>query len=104
MDWLALILAGGCEVVGVLGIVRVNHDKSVSAYLTLAAGFALSLLALSYAMRTIPMGTAYAVWTGIGTAGSALLGIFVYGESREWKRIVFIAMVLGAAVGLKLLA
>lgn len=104
MDWLALVLAGCFEVVGVSGIGKVNKSKSVSSYSILAIGFIASFLCLSYAMNTISMGTAYAVWTGIGTVGSALLGMFVYGESKEWRRILFISMVLSAAVGLKLMA
>jgi paired small multidrug resistance pump len=50
------------------------------------------------------MGIAYAVWSGIGASGGALLGMFLYGESKSWKRIFFIAMVLGAAIGLKLVS
>ncbi|TNJ66203.1 multidrug efflux SMR transporter [Paenibacillus hemerocallicola] len=104
MDWLALVLAGCFEVVGVSGINKVNKSKTVFSYSILAFGFIVSFLCLSYAMNTISMGTAYAVWTGIGTVGSALLGMFVYGESKEWRRILFISMVLSAAVGLKLIA
>ncbi|RKN86428.1 DMT family transporter [Paenibacillus ginsengarvi] len=103
MDWLALVLAGCFEVVGVSGINRVNRSKSLLSYAILFGGFTLSLLLLSYAMNTISMGTAYAVWTGIGTVGSAMLGMFAYGESKDWRRLLFIAMVLCAAVGLKLL-
>ncbi len=47
------------------------------------------------------MGTAYAIWTGIGTVGGALVGMFFFGESKEWRRVLFIGMVLAAAVGLK---
>jgi Membrane transporters of cations and cationic drugs len=57
---------------------------------------------LSYAMNTIPMGTAYAVWTGIGASGGALIGMFFFGESKDWKRIVFITMILIATIGLKI--
>ncbi|MMZ69271.1 Multidrug resistance protein YkkD [compost metagenome] len=55
-------------------------------------------------MQSISMGTAYAVWTGMGTVGSTLVGMFLYGESKDAKRLLFIAMVLSAAVGLKLIA
>ncbi|MNC83588.1 Multidrug resistance protein YkkD [compost metagenome] len=54
-------------------------------------------------MKTLPMGTAYAVWTGIGASGGAVLGMLLYGEGRELRRIICIVMILGAAVGLKLL-
>jgi paired small multidrug resistance pump len=70
----------------------------------MAGGFLLSFLFLTLAMRTISMGTAYAVWTGIGTAGSAIAGMLLYGESREWRRLLFIAFILGAAMGLKLIS
>jgi len=103
MAWLALILAGICEVIGVSGINKVNQSKSFTSYLILIGGFLSSLVLLSFAMKAISMGTAYAIWTGIGTVGSALLGMLAYGESKDWRRLLFIAMVLAAAVGLKLI-
>jgi paired small multidrug resistance pump len=103
MDWFALILAGGSEVLGVLNIKRLTMKKWDGAiYLILS--FGASLFLLSYAMETIPMGTAYGVWTGIGTIGSTLLGMFLYGEPKEWKRIFFIALILASAIGLKLIS
>ncbi len=50
------------------------------------------------------MGTAYGIWSGIGTVGGALIGMFFFGESKDWRCVLFIAMVLGAAIGLKLLS
>ena len=104
MAWLSLLLAGIFEVVGVLGINQIKRDHSVRAYLLFCAGGILSFACLSYAMRSLPMGTAYAIWTGIGTVGGTLVGMFFFGESKEWRRLLFIAMVLAAAVGLKLAA
>jgi paired small multidrug resistance pump len=104
MAWVFLILAGCFEVIGVLGMNRVKLSKSVLSYALLVVGFLLSFAFLSLAMKSIAMGTAYAVWTGIGTAGGALVGILFYGESKHWLRIVFIAIVLFAAVGLKLIS
>jgi paired small multidrug resistance pump len=103
MAWIALVLAGACEVLGVLAIKMVTRKKNLLSYLFLAVAFGTSFSLLSYAMTVIPMGTAYAIWTGIGTAGSAILGMLAFGESREWKRFLFISMILTAAVGLKLL-
>jgi len=103
MAWLALIAAGACEIIGVLNIKRFTMKKW-DALLYLIIGFMCSFALLSYAMKTISMGTAYGVWTGIGTVGSALLGMFVYGEPKDGKRILFISMILVAAVGLKLIA
>jgi len=102
--WVLLYLAGMFEVVGVLGMNRIKRDNNASAYLLFSSGIILSFTFLSLAMRSLPMGTAYAIWTGIGTVGGALLGMFFFGESKEWRRILFISMVLAAAVGLKLIS
>lgn len=104
MAWITLILAGCFEVAGVTGINMIHKHKDVKSFLFMVLGFSLSFLFLSLAMNTIPMGTAYAVWTGCGTVGSTLVGMFIYGESKDWKRILFISMVLVAAVGLKLIS
>jgi paired small multidrug resistance pump len=103
MAWLSLIIAGFCEIGGVMAMNRINRDGKIMSYILLAIAFIFSFSFLSYAMRSISMGTAYAVWTGIGTAGGALVGMLLYGESKEWRRILFISMVLCSAVGLKLL-
>ncbi|MDR0269310.1 multidrug efflux SMR transporter [Paenibacillus sp.] len=104
MAWTAIILAGICEVIGVIGIKGVTQNKGWLAYAILFGSFAGSFSLLSYAMNTIPMGTAYAVWTGIGTVGSTIVGMILFGEPKEWRRMLFIAMILGSAVGLKLIS
>lgn len=102
MAWGFIILAGLFEMCGVLSINKLNRDRNISSFLLMAAGFGLSFTFLSLAMRTLPMGTAYAVWTGIGASGAAILGMLFYGEPRNRLRILFIIIVLGSAVGLKL--
>jgi len=102
MSWLSLILAGCFEVVGVMGITQVNQQPSFRSYVTLLGGFVLSFFFLSLAMKEIDMGTAYAVWTGIGTVGSTLLGMFVYGEAKDALRLIFMGIVIAAVTGLKL--
>ncbi|OZB93410.1 multidrug efflux SMR transporter [Paenibacillus sp. XY044] len=104
MAWIAIVIAGLCEMFGVIGIKGVTQKKGMPAYVMLILSFALSFSLLSYAMNSIPMGTAYAVWTGIGTVGSTLAGMFLFGEPKEWRRILFIAMILASAVGLKLIS
>ncbi|MFJ8263607.1 DMT family transporter [Rummeliibacillus sp. NPDC094406] len=104
MAWVAIILAGFCEVFGVAMMNRWQEEKKISIILFLILGFALSLALLSYAMVSIPMSTAYAVWTGIGASGGALIGMIFFGESKDWKRILFILMILISAIGLKLLS
>ncbi|QHZ58265.1 multidrug efflux SMR transporter [Brevibacillus sp. NSP2.1] len=104
MTWVSLILAGLFEVVGVMGISQVNQKPSLRSWAVLLGGFSLSFLLLSVAMREIPMGTAYAVWTGIGTVGSALVGMLFYGEPKDGLRLFFIGLVIVSVAGLKLLA
>lgn len=104
MAWFFLIIAGLCEMIGVAMINKLHRDRNWQALVSMLGGFGASFIALALAMETLPMGTAYAVWTGIGAAGGALLGMFLYGESKDWRRVVFIAMVLVAAIGLKLIS
>lgn len=104
MAWISLILAGLFEMFGVAMINKLHKDRNLKSLGLLVLGFGASFVFLSYAMETLPMGTAYAIWTGIGASGGAILGMLLYGESKDWKRLVFIAMVLGAAIGLKLVS
>ena len=104
MAWISLILAGLCEMFGVMMINKLNKSRNWQSFVLLVLGFGASFLFLSYAMKFLPMGTAYAIWTGIGASGGAILGMVFYGESKDWRRIVCIAMVLGAAIGLKLVS
>ncbi len=103
MDWLFLIVAGSFEMMGVAMINKLHSDRSWQALALLLTGFGLSFLFLALAMKTLPMGTAYAVWTGMGAAGGAILGMLIYGEPRDGARILAIVIVLGSAVGLKLI-
>jgi paired small multidrug resistance pump len=104
MGWIYLILAGCLEVVGVTGLNKVIKYKNLQSYLVLFIGFILSFSFLGLAMKTLPMGLSYAVWTGIGTIGGTVVGMVFYGESKDWKRILFIGVILAAVIGLKLTA
>jgi paired small multidrug resistance pump len=104
MSWVSLILAGLFEMVGVVMINKLHKDRNWQSLLLLILGFGASFIFLAYAMKSLPMGTSYAIWTGIGASGGAILGMVLYGESKDWRRVVFIAMVLGAAIGLKLVS
>ncbi|MEO4055189.1 multidrug efflux SMR transporter [Solibacillus sp. CAU 1738] len=103
MAWFALILAGLCEMMGVFMIGKMYQVRNWQSALYMILFFTASFFLLSIAMKTLPMGTAYAIWTGIGAAGGAILGMVAYGESKDWKRILFIAMILSATIGLKLI-
>lgn len=104
MAWISLILAGLCEMFGVVMINKLHNDRNWQSLVLLILGFGASFLFLAYSMETLLMGTAYAIWTGIGASGGAILGMLLYGESRDWRRLVFIGMVLSAAIGLKLVS
>ena len=102
MDWTFLVLAGLLEIGWAVGLKYTDGFTrlwpSVFTIVTLAA----SMLFLALAVRTIPIGTGYAVWTGIGAVGTAILGIALFNESAAGPRLVFIAVVLLGIVGLKM--
>lgn len=104
MAWFILVLAGLCETfaVAMINQLSVKRNWQTVVWIVLGLGSALGLL--SYSLQTIPMGTGYAIWTGISVVGSSIIGMYYFGESRDWRRIVFIAMILGSAVGLKLIS
>lgn len=102
MAWISLVVAGLCEMFGVAMMNKLQRDRKWQSFVWLTIGFGLSFILLTYSMQTLPMSTAYAIWTGIGAAGGALIGIVFYNESKDWKRIVFISLVLSSAIGLKL--
>ncbi|WP_067727410.1 DMT family transporter [Oceanobacillus damuensis] len=104
MAWASLVLAGLFEMFGVAMINKLHRDRNLLSVILLITGFGASFLFLAYAMESLPMSTAYAIWTGIGASGGAIVGMIFYGESRDWRRIIFITMVLVAAVGLKLVS
>lgn len=102
MSWIYLIIAGVFEILGVGSINRYNQKKDKKSLLILILMFGCSFLFLQLAMRVLPMGVSYAIWTGIGTSGGALLGMLFFKESKDWRRILCIALVLGSVIGLKL--
>lgn len=104
MSWLFLIIAGICEVVGVTGMQIMVKGQKIKGFLIILIGFIISFTFLNLGMRTVPLGVAYAVWTGIGTVGSAIIGMLYYGESRDKLRIFFIALVVLAVIGLRLVS
>jgi paired small multidrug resistance pump len=104
MSWFFLITAGLFEMLGVLLINKLNQSRNWQSLLLLIISFGFSFLFLSLAMIKLPMGTAYAVWTGIGASGGAILGMIFYKEPRNFMRIICIGLVLSAAVGLKLVS
>lgn len=103
MAWVMLIAAGCCEMFGVAMIGRLHKHRNWQSVCLLILGFGASFLLLSLAMETLPMGIAYAIWTGIGASGGAILGMLFYGEARDPRRIFCIVLILSAVAGLKLI-
>ena len=102
MAWLCLVAAGVLEIGWAVGLKYTEgFSRPLPTAVTVAA-MALSLALLGLAVRSLPVGTAYAVWTGIGTVGTVLLGMLLFGESAEPLRLVVITMIVAGVVGLKL--
>lgn len=104
MNWLILIFAGFFEVVWATALKMSNGFRNPLADVVCVVGMALSVWLLAVAMKTIPMGTAYAVWTGIGAIGGVAVGIIAFGESASALRIASAALIVAGIVGLKLAA
>ena len=104
MAWIFLVLAGCFEVVGVIGMNKVTERKCISSFAVLIVGFSLSFGLLSLALRTLPLGMSYAIWTGIGSVGATLVGMLFYGDSKNMKRVLLIALVIVSIAGLKLIS
>ena len=101
MAWTCLIIAGILEIGWAIGLKYTEGFSrlwpSVATLATMIASFAL----LSVALKTIPVGTGYAVWTGIGAAGTAIIGMAFLGESREALRVLCILLIVAGVLGLK---
>lgn len=104
MAWLLLVLAGLFEVAFTTCLKMSDNFKHVWWSTGFFISMFLSLWLLNKAIQTIPLGTGYAVWTGIGAAGTALMGILVFKEPAFFWRIFFIMLLIGSIVGLKLVS
>jgi quaternary ammonium compound-resistance protein SugE len=104
MAWIYLSFAGFLEVAWAIGLKYTEGWTRLYPSLLTAAAMIASFYFLSLAVRTLPIGTAYAVWTGIGTVGAAVLGMLIFGESREISKIVCVVLIVTGIVGLKLIA
>ncbi|HKS32871.1 quaternary ammonium compound-resistance protein SugE [Enterobacter sp. BIGb0383] len=102
MSWLILVVAGLLEVVWAVGL-KYTHGFSrlVPSIITVTAMVA-SIALLAWAMKSLPVGTAYAIWTGIGAVGAAITGILLLGESASLARIASLALIVCGIIGLKL--
>jgi quaternary ammonium compound-resistance protein SugE len=102
MAWLYLCAAGLFEVGWAIGLKYTEGFTRLGPSLWTGLSMAASLFLLAQALRTLPVGTGYAVWTGIGSVGTAILGIALLGESKDALRLLCLALIVVGIVGLKL--
>lgn len=102
MSWIYLLLAGLFEIGFAMGLKYTDGFTRLWPSLGTAVAAAISLWLLTHALRTIPVGTAYAVWTGIGAVGVATLGIVLFSDSASPARLGCIALIIAGVIGLKL--
>ncbi|KUE81541.1 quaternary ammonium compound efflux SMR transporter SugE [Aeromonas schubertii] len=102
MSWIVLLLAGLFEVAWAIGL-KYTHgfSRPLPTLLTLAA-MGVSIALLAQAVRQLPLGTAYAVWTGIGAVGTVLLGILLFNEPANGARLLCVGLIIAGILGLKL--
>lgn len=103
MSWLLLLLAGLFEVAWAIGLKYTDgFSRPLPTLLTLIA-MAVSVLLLAMAVKQLPLGTAYAVWTGIGAVGTVLMGIWLFNEPATLARVLCLLLIIGGILGLKLI-
>lgn len=104
MDWIILIVAGLFEIVWAIGLkYSESFSRPLPSIITVIA-MVISVVLLSIALRTLPVGTAYAIWTGIGAAGTAIVGMIVLGEPVEVLRLLCIGLIVAGVIGLRLVS
>ena len=102
MAWIVLFVAGLFEIGWAIGLKYTDGFTRLVPTLATVAAMVVSLALLGLAVRALPVGTAYAVWTGIGTVGTVLLGMFLFSEPADLPRLLFIAMIVVGIIGLKI--
>ncbi|MBO6539073.1 MAG: quaternary ammonium compound efflux SMR transporter SugE [Rhizobiaceae bacterium] len=102
MAWFALFAAGLFEVGWAIGLKYSEGFTRLWPSVWTVASMSISMVLLGIALRSLPLGTAYAIWTGIGTVGTVILGIMLFAEPAEMMRIVCILLIVAGIVGLKL--
>ncbi len=102
MAWVYLLVAGGFEIVWATGLKYTEGFSRLWPSVGTVAAMSVSMVFLALALRAIPIGTAYAIWTGIGAVGVAIMGIILFNEPRDAMRLFFIFVIIAGIVGLKL--
>jgi len=101
MAWLFLLIASTFEIVWAVGMKYTeNFTRVIPSTITLA-GMVLSVYFLNKAMKVLPIGTAYAVWTGLGAVGTVIMGIVLFNEPKDFLRLFYLSLILVGIIGLK---
>ena len=103
MPWLLLLLAGLFEVAWAIGLKYTDGFSRPLPTLLTRAAMGVSVLLLAMAVKHLPLGTAYAVWTGIGAVGTVLMGIWLFNEPATLARVLCLLLIIGGILGLKLI-
>ena len=102
MEWIFLLVAGVFEVLWALGLkYSLGFTRLIPSVITIL-GMIASFYFLALALKSLPLGTSYAIWTGIGTVGTLILGIYLFKEPMNFTRVIFIGFILIGIIGLKL--
>ncbi|MFY4774162.1 quaternary ammonium compound efflux SMR transporter SugE [Metabacillus sp. RGM 3146] len=101
MAWILLVIAGIFEVVWAIGLKYTNGFTKLIPSIITIVGMVISVYLLSLAAKTLPIGTAYTIWTGIGAAGAVIMGILLFNEPRTLLRLSFLLLVIIGIIGLK---
>ena len=104
MAWIILVFAGLFEVAFTTSLKLSDNFKNTGWSIAFFVSISLSFFLLNKAIQTIPIGTGYAVWTGIGAAGTAIIGMIFFKESTDFWRIFFIFLLISSIIGLKLVS
>ena len=102
MAWLILTVAGLFEVAWAIGLKYTDGFSKIWPSVATAVAMVVSVVLLGWAMRSLPVGTAYAVWTGIGAVGTVVLGIVLFGEPATMGRLACVALIVAGIIGLKI--
>ena len=104
MAWIYLVVAGLFEVVWAIGLKYTEGWPRLWPSVGPLAAMVVSFWCLSQSLKSIPIGTGYAIWTGIGAVGAAALGIVLFGDSASWPRLLCIGLIVSGVIGLKMVS
>lgn len=102
MSWIILLFAGLFEIAWAVGLKYSDGFTRLTPSMLTVVAMIISVVLLGWSMKGLPLGTAYAIWTGIGAVGTVIAGIFLFGESMAPLRLISVALVVAGLIGLKL--